>query len=138
LVKIVGTPQRKINVNTCITLGVFLSVDPNVVGATFDGRSSACMEVGFTLETSLFWLTSWYLEELEDHYQISLMMVFNRNRTQVFSSKCGPSAMSTSPRSSIRFYSLYLHKQYWSIIFLFEIIDIAPTPYKESHHIGTY
>jgi len=28
------------------------------------------------------------------------MMVFNRNRSQAFSSKCGPSAMSTSPRSS--------------------------------------
>jgi len=29
-----------------------------------------------------------------------LMMVFNRNRSQVFTSKCGPSAMSSSPRSS--------------------------------------
>jgi len=29
-----------------------------------------------------------------------LVMVFNRNRLQVFSSKCGPSAMSTSPSSS--------------------------------------
>jgi len=27
-----------------------------------------------------------------------LMMVFNRNRSQVFTSKCGPSAMSSSPR----------------------------------------
>jgi len=26
--------------------------------------------------------------------------VFNRNRSQVFTSKCGPSAMSSSPRSS--------------------------------------
>jgi len=28
------------------------------------------------------------------------MMVFNRNQSQVFTSKCGPSAMSSSPRSS--------------------------------------
>jgi len=28
------------------------------------------------------------------------MLVFNRNRSQVFASKCGPSAMSSSPRSS--------------------------------------
>jgi len=28
------------------------------------------------------------------------MMVFNRNRSQVFTSKCGPSAMPSSPRSS--------------------------------------
>jgi len=27
------------------------------------------------------------------------MMAFNRNRSQVFKSKCGPSAMSSSPRS---------------------------------------
>jgi len=32
--------------------------------------------------------------------EVSLMVVFNRNRSQVFSSKCGPSAMSASPRSS--------------------------------------
>jgi len=32
--------------------------------------------------------------------EISLMMVFNRNRSQVFTSKWGPSAMSSSPRSS--------------------------------------
>jgi len=34
------------------------------------------------------------------HVEVSLMMVFNRNRSQVFTSKCGPSAMSSSPRSS--------------------------------------
>jgi len=31
---------------------------------------------------------------------IKLMMVFNRNRSQVFTLNCGPSAMSSSPRSS--------------------------------------
>jgi len=31
--------------------------------------------------------------------EVSLMMVFNRNRSQVFTYKCGPSAMSSSPRS---------------------------------------
>jgi len=30
-----------------------------------------------------------------------VMMVFNRNRSQVFSSKCDPSAMSASPRSLV-------------------------------------
>jgi len=32
--------------------------------------------------------------------QTSLMVVFNRNRSQVFASKCIPSAMSSSPRYS--------------------------------------
>jgi len=32
--------------------------------------------------------------------EVSLMMVFNRNRSLVFTSKCGTSAMSSSPRSS--------------------------------------
>jgi len=32
---------------------------------------------------------------------LRLMMVFNRYRSQVFTSKCGPSAMSSSPGSSI-------------------------------------
>jgi len=32
--------------------------------------------------------------------EVSLMSVFNRNRSQVFTSKCGPSAMSSPPGSS--------------------------------------
>jgi len=45
-----------------------------------------------------------------------LMMVFNRNLSQVFTSKCGPSVLSSSLRtslepeisSSIKFFSMYI------------------------------
>jgi len=38
--------------------------------------------------------------------EVSLIMVFNGNRSQVFTSKCGPSAMPSSPRSSSCVYHL--------------------------------
>jgi len=54
----------------------------------------------FLVDFVVLWRTILETSTIGSLLDISLKMVFNRNRSQVFTSKCGPSAMSSSPRSS--------------------------------------
>jgi len=62
----------------------------------FSTRSFSSSRYYEVLETSFL-----FLEELGDlGDDVISLMVFNRNWSQVFTSKCGPGGMSSSPRSS--------------------------------------